>query len=194
MPRRVIKRGIQTGDKMNNVFYQHKVFTHKGTVVTISGLRKSLNNGEDVRILALYPSGIIAPAKVKAVEPIKERNTMWHVKGATGRSIHAGLTTKLLTPTGWRAIDALVPEETYLRVGPSAKHSMDGVQFALSGVLRQENNPDEKVGVVNVARVEHVQSSVYSWNGDNYAMSITMSDVDNFIITSGIIVKSNGDN
>jgi hypothetical protein len=178
---------------MSNVYYQHKVFTHIGTVMMLSGLRKSLDAGEDVRILAMYPSGIIAPARVKKVEAVKPAN-MWHLRAGTGRSINADLQTSLLTTEGWSTIDQIIPNETTLRVGPSAKHSMDAVRFAVLGGLRHEDDPSAKDIPTAGAMVDNILKSVYEWNGDIYAVSVTMHDVDNYIITSGIIVKSNGDN
>lgn len=177
---------------MSNVYYQHKVFTHRGTVMTLSGLCKALAKGERVDILALHPSGIIAPAKVRSVEPAKTKD-MWRVTAGVGRAVNADLPTELLTTEGWRTVDSIIPKETSLRVGPSGKYSMDGVHFALSGVLRHRDYPEETVDVVVGAVVEDIQKSVYVWNGDNYAMTVSMVEVDNFLITSGIIIKSNGD-
>lgn len=177
---------------MSNVYYQHKVFTHDGDGIMLSALRKAVAAGEDVSILAMYPSGIVAPAKVKSVEAVKPEK-MWHLRAGTGRSINADLQTHLMTTEGWRTIDQIIPHETMLRIGPSAKHSMDAIRWALRGGLRTKDEPNSKDNYSVCVDVEDIFKSVYEWNGESYAVSVTMAEVDNYLITSGIIVKS-GDN
>lgn len=172
--------------------YKTRVYLPDGSSIPLSVARKRMVAGESISILGQYPNGVVAPARVKFIESFNEPQ-LWHVKINDSRAIHCSAETELAVGNKFVTISDIEVGHTVVNLGPSAFNTTDGIKMALSGTIRPEYIATEK-SPFWFGTVTKLQKSGYTFGGVLTAMSVTMEEAGTFVITSGIIVKSNGDN
>lgn len=177
---------------MNKLQYSTRVYTPEGDSVPLSVLRKRILAGEKVSILGQYPNAVIAPARVKSIESSNEPQ-LWHLKVSDSKAIHCSAETELASGSKFVTLSDIIPKTSVLNLGPTAFDARGAIRMALAGSLRHEHKPEEKAPYW-FGTVTKLVKSGYTFAGENRTMSVTMEEAGAFVITSGIIVKSNGDN